>query len=117
MTEQETQMYFEDYVMVAWKKLKHWIDDILTGHISEEDREWDEFLDRLVAVRYGKAPITDGGWVPCEYKQPPRCGTYLTTTKRGAVRTNHWYGESWGHKDAVAWRPLPEPWEGVTTNI
>lgn len=105
----DEKVYFEDRLRESWKKFRHWVDNLLDGHISEDDREWDAFLDRLVAVREGKAPKYDGEWIPCEYRQPPKPGTYLTTTRKGAVRMNHWHGKTWGYQgDAIAWRPLPE---------
>lgn len=50
-------------------------------------------------------------WIPCSEILPKEKGTYLTTTTKGAVRVNHFYGKQWGYNnDAVAWMPLPEPY-------
>lgn len=95
-----------------WERVKRNIDEALTG-TNEDEREWDLFLDRMVAVREGKAPSFDSGWILCGVHQPPHSGTYLTTTAKGAVRVNHYYDYhgTWGYNnDAVAWRPMPEAW-------
>lgn len=105
--------YIEDRITDAVRRFTGWLGRVLDGEQSEDDREWDAFLDRLVAIREGKAPSYDGEWIPCEYKQPPKRGTYLTTTRRGAVRVNHYHGDRWGYQDdAIAWRPLPEAYGG-----
>ena len=108
--------YIEDILGDFWRRLRAWIRDRLEGNLDDDDKEWDAFIDRLVAIREGKGPADNGAWVPCEMKQPPKEGTYLTTTKSGAVRVNHYYpGGSWGYNNnAVAWRPLPEPWRAET---
>ena len=108
--------YIEDILADKWTRLKAWTRDRLDGNLNDDDKEWDAFIDRLVAIREGKGPADNGAWVPCELKQPPKEGTYLTTTRRGAVRVNHYYElhNAWGHNnDAVAWRPLPEPWRAT----
>jgi hypothetical protein len=54
-------------------------------------------------------------WIPTAARQPEHEGTYLTTTSKGAVRTNHYYvkGDTWGYgNDAIAWMPLPEAYNG-----
>lgn len=51
-------------------------------------------------------------WIPVSERLPEEKGTYLTTTIKGAVRVNHFYGKHWGYSnDAVAWMPLPEPYK------
>lgn len=105
----------EKWLIRSWERIKHRIDYALTGQDPDEV-EWDAFLDRMVAVRTGMAPALEARdeWILCAVHQPPQPGTYLTTTDRGKVRTDHWYGEPhehWGHKGrTVAWRPLPEAW-------
>ena len=102
----------EQSMLNAWERCKTKIDYALTGQ-NPEDAEWDAFLDRMVAVRTGKAPALEAKdeWILCAVHLPPVEGTYLTTTAKGKVRTDHFYGTRWGHKgEAVAWRPLPEPW-------
>ena len=99
-------------LIMAWEWFKKKIDYALTGN-DPEDAEWEAFLDRLVAVRTGKAPSIEARdeWILCSLHQPPTQGTYLTTTAKGKVRTDHWYMSRWGHKgEVVAWRPLPEAW-------
>ena len=108
------RVYIEDIIGELMKRIKTKVSAFLDGLESEEDREWDAFIDRLVAVREGKAP-PDDGWICCEERQPMKPGSYLTTTKAGAVRVNRFYGDQWGHKNnAVAWRPLPDPWRAKT---
>lgn len=102
----------EEKLIAAWERIKRSVDEALTG-TNEDEREWDAFLDRMVAVRTGKAPTIEARdeWILCTLHQPPRPGTYLTTTARGKVRTDHWYIDRWGHKgEVIAWRPLPEAW-------
>lgn len=115
MTNTDTErVYIEDIISEILKRLKSAIFAYLDRFETEEDREFDAFIDRLVAVREGKAPAYDGGWIPCSYRQPPKSGSYLTTTRAGAVRVNHFYGQGWGYKgDAVAWRPMPEAYKGA----
>lgn len=104
----------EQSMLNAWERWKKKIDYALTGQ-NPEDVEWDAFLDRMVAVRTGKAPALEAKdeWILCAVHLPPVEGTYLTTTAKGAVRVNHFYKSHglWGYgNNAVAWRPLPEPW-------
>lgn len=111
MTTEKEKVYIEDRL----QRFAHWLGQIFDGKYTEEDQEWDEFIDRLVAVREGKAPAYDGGWIPCSYQEPPKEGSYLTTTIAGAVRVNHYYGSGhlWGYgENAIAWRPLPEAYGG-----
>lgn len=114
MTNTDTErVYIEDIITEILKRLKSAIFAYLDRFETEEDREFDAFIDRLVAVREGKAPSFDGGWILCGVHQPPHSGTYLTTTAKGAVRVNHYYDYhgTWGYNnDAVAWRPMPEAW-------
>ena len=108
----------EEKLIAAWERIKRSVDEALTG-TTEDEREWDAFLDRMVAVRTGKAPALEARdeWILCAVHQPPQPGTYLTTTDRGKVRTDHWYDEPhehWGHKGrTIAWRPLPEAYKGA----
>lgn len=114
MTNTDTErVYIEDIITEILKRLKSAIFAYLDRFETEEDREFDAFIDRLVAVREGKAPAYDGGWIPCSYRQPPKDGTYLTTTQKGAVIVNHFYPLGWGRVDVVAWRPMPEAWKGA----
>ena len=53
------------------------------------------------------------GWINLEEKNPPKSGSYLITTKNGAVCTAHWYGDSEkfsspAGKNAEYWMPMPK---------
>ena len=105
----------EAKLIAIWERIKRSIDEALTG-TNDDERAWDDFLDKMVMIRSGQAPpfAAEGDkWIPCDKHLPPKDGTYLTTTKKGAVRTNHFYKTHglWGYdNNAVAWRPLPEAW-------
>ena len=105
----------EAKLISLWERIKRSIDEALTG-TNEDERAWDEFLDRMVAIRSGQAPPFDADgdkWIPCDKHLPPKEGTYLTTTEKGAVRVNHFYEIHgvWGYdNNAIAWRPMPEAW-------
>lgn len=64
-------------------------------------------------------------WIPCSERMPDKCGTYEVTALREYKRppathrvvtqcfcapaAEHPWGEG---VRVLAWRPLPEPWEG-----
>lgn len=62
------------------------------------------------------------GWIPCSERLPSESGTYLTTTAKGSVCTDHYYanstdvsGRHWSYRsrrEPIAWMPLPKPYKG-----
>ena len=56
-------------------------------------------------------------WIPCNERLPEESGTYLTTTAKGSVCTDHFYansndicGRHWSYhrrREPIAWMPLP----------
>ena len=62
------------------------------------------------------------GWIPCSERLPSESGTYLTTTAKGSVCTDHFYvnsndicGRHWSYhrrREPIAWMPLPKPYKG-----
>lgn len=50
-------------------------------------------------------------WFSVIDNHPGEKGTYLTVTKKGAVRTNHYYGNhEWGYgNDCLYWAYMPDP--------
>ena len=52
-------------------------------------------------------------WILCSRKVPEERGMYLTTTIDKEVYCDFWNGVNFGRTELViAWRPLPEPYEG-----
>lgn len=61
-------------------------------------------------------------WIPCSERLPRESGTYLTTTAKGSVCTDHYYANStdlsdrhWSYRsrrEPIAWMPLPTPDKG-----
>lgn len=61
-------------------------------------------------------------WISCSERLPSESGTYLTTTAKGSVCTDHYYansndicGRHWSYhrrREPIAWMPLPEPYKG-----
>jgi hypothetical protein len=55
-----------------------------------------------------------GEWRPISQRKPPRPGSYIITTDKGAVCQAHWHGEKFSGAagaHAVAWKEKDEPWE------
>lgn len=55
-------------------------------------------------------------WIPVEERLPDENGSYLTTTRNGRVRVNHFYkyhGIFGYQNNVIAWMPQPEPYKGV----
>lgn len=73
---------------------------------------------------YLDAPSAEAvqGWIPCSERLPEESGTYLTTTVKGSVCTDHFYansndicGRHWSYhrrREPIAWMPLPKPYKG-----
>lgn len=57
-------------------------------------------------------------WFSVFDQLPGEKGTYLTVTEKGAVRTNHYYGNhEWGYgNDCLYWAYMPDPPPMITKN-
>lgn len=56
----------------------------------------------------------NSGWILRTDSLPSSEGSYLVTTKNGAVRVVHYYpsNKTFSYRDdCVAWRPLPKPYK------
>lgn len=62
----------------------------------------------------GEVNVIKDRWINLEERKPIKSGSYLITTKNGAVCTAHWYEgsekfSSPAGKNAEYWMPMPEP--------
>ena len=61
-------------------------------------------------------PSAQPRWIPCSERMPKKAGDYLVTTHSGQIARYIYLGndsskEYW-MRCAIAWMPLPKPWEG-----
>lgn len=66
-------------------------------------------------------PREHGEWNLCKDELPSVSGTYLTTTAKGSVCTDHFYATEGGEahwsfhrrREPIAWMPMPKPYCGA----
>ena len=78
--------------------------------------------EREIAINRIPSAEAGQGWIPCSERLPSESGTYLTTTAKGSVCTDHFYansndicGRHWSYhrrREPIAWMPLPTPYKG-----
>ena len=67
-----------------------------------------------VEHHYDDLIYAPGEWRPLSQRKPPRPGSYVITTDKGAVCQAYWHGEKFSGaagSHAVAWKEKDEPWE------
>lgn len=60
-------------------------------------------------------PPAQPGWIPVTERLPKKDGDYLVTTHSGQIARYIFIGgssEEYWRRCAMAWMPLPKPWEG-----
>lgn len=72
--------------------------------------------DGMIRVEhhYDDLIYAPGEWRPLSQRKPPRPGSYVITTDKGAVCQAYWHGEKFSSAagaHAVAWKEKDEPWE------
>ena len=84
------------------------------------DEEWDWWLRSFNAI-----PSADRSeeWVPCSERLPEPGSWAIWCSVKGIIQVARWKEDAIDHffpdqgffqlEDAVAWMPLPEPWEGT----
>lgn len=78
------------------------------------------------AILMATDELLENRWIPCSERLPSESGTYLTTTSKGSVCTDHFYagsndisGRHWSYhrrREPIAWRPLPKPYKEEEDN-
>lgn len=72
--------------------------------------------DGMIRVEhhYDDLIYAPGEWRPLSQRKPPKPGSYMITTDKGAVCQAYWHGEKFSGaagSHAVAWKERDEPWE------
>ena len=105
--------------------------ELIAYGVSEEvgDAFADLFIDNMVKCekeaqnKRANTPTeasAESEWIPVSERLPEESGTYLTTTAKGSVCTDHFYansndicGRHWSYhrrREPIAWKPLPKPY-------
>lgn len=128
--ERDNDMTREEAIQVLkWFKNGVGLNDDLKRALDmaiEALNDWTEYSDKLWKNAYERGKAEALEWILCSEKLPSESGTYLTTTAKGAVCTDHYYansvdigGRHWSHhkhREPVAWMPLPEPYNRGAEN-
>ncbi|MCM1439176.1 MAG: DUF551 domain-containing protein [Roseburia sp.] len=84
-----------------------------TGLKPEEVESLRAEVDRLHKENFWLTKPADAGWIDMAVELPPKEGSYLVCTERGAVCTAHYWERhqrfSGRGLQVTHWMPLPEP--------
>lgn len=88
--------------------------EVLINNIAKEiaEKALDNYVYEGKTIRQWADEILKYEWIPCSERLPEYEGTYLTTTKNGVVRINHFYPshKRFGYRFTIAWMSMPEPY-------
>lgn len=65
-------------------------------------------------------------WIPCDKQAPPKDGTYMVTTAKGAIRFDRYVDGEWAmcsttirgrYKPHLAWCYMPEAYQPKARHI
>ena len=82
----------------------------------------EELSGKLHVANMGRSSaFYNGGWIPCDEREPEENGDYLVTFKDGSVYATSYCDKAFfvlsdvwaAPAEVVAWRPLPEPYKEV----